>query len=184
MREYDKQTVRATKKQLSGEIGVERKTEVSGPKCGRKFGSRKALTIILFIAAVLFLFGATTGRFHQLHLLNRSLSPKPEKTDEWSTIEAENMGQTEGEVTKEVIRKAMETRGYSESQIENTVITVTDALHGIMISQVEPIEEAVGKGIRITGKNGAEYDVYIDKSGNVFGIKDLKTGDYIYAAYE
>ena len=85
---------------------------------------------------------------------------------------------------KETIRRAMEEQGYSEAQTENVLITITDTLPGIVINRAEPIVDEVGKGVMITEEKGEMYNVYINKRGNVFGIKELKTGEYIFSTYE
>ncbi len=85
---------------------------------------------------------------------------------------------------KEIIWKVMEAQNYSEIQAENLLITVTDTLPGIVISGAEPIEDENGKGIGITEENGKKYNVYIDKTGNVFAIKDMETGKYVFSVYE
>lgn len=139
---------------------------------------RKRSNLRFAVLAVLLVFSCTCCA------RKSSSSPEAENPSEQAVIEVESAGQAEADDMKEVIRKTMEEQGYSEMSIENTAITVTDAVPGITFSQVEPINDEVGKGIKITGENGVEYNVYIDKTGNVFGIKDLKTGEYVFAVYE
>lgn len=143
-----------------------------------KIKKRKRLYLRAAALAVLLVFSCTccSGR--------SSPSSVAENTGEPAVNKIERAGQTEADDTKEVIRKLMEEQGYGEPSIENTAAIVTDAIPGVVFSHVEQINDEAGKGIRITGENGAEYNVYIDKTGNVFGIKDLKTGEYIFAVYE
>lgn len=128
-------------------------------------------------------------------------SPKVEEPDEETVAEVEDIeqmgefdgqeatkdervGQAEVDNMKETIRRAMEEQGYSEAQTENVLITITDTLPGIVINRAEPIVDEVGKGVMITEEKGEMYNVYINKRGNVFGIKELKTGEYIFSTYE
>ena len=105
-------------------------------------------------------------------------SSRVEKPDEQTVEDIKNTKQIE------TIRKVMEEQGYSETQTENILITVTDTLPEIVITRIEPIEDEIGKGVMITGKKKERYNVYINKKGNVLGIKELKTDEYIFSTYE
>lgn len=153
-------------------------TKTGHTKIDKKIKKLKRLYLRTAALAVLLVFSCTccSGR--------SSPSSGAGNSGEQAVIETENTGQADDDDIKEVIRKTMEAQGYDEMSIVNTAFTINDAIPGVTFSKAEPINDKVGKGIRITGKNGAEYNVYIDKVGNVSGIKDLKTGDYVFAVYE
>ena len=47
-----------------------------------------------------------------------------------------------------------------------------------------PMEDNIGKDVKVMTEDRTEYAVYIDGHDNVFGIKDMQENNFLYEVHE
>lgn len=71
-----------------------------------------------------------------------------------------------------------------EEKKTEVILDMLEELQINDLTEAELLSTEDGYQVRITEKNGKEYEICADKKYHLYAVKDLEDGQYIYAEYE